>query len=322
MEIKYNEDIYNAIEYLKGQNNIDKIIINNDIEFDYGCLALSGIVIKIEEKLYPIAGGFDLVCGVGMYISDIKVSEQIIDTLDFSYKNPFGIKKDKYKLKNEKTCFNFIKDIYVGDIEKGNHFIEIRDFKGKLVVIIHCGMSEIMRAEFSTYFFKELRKYDANIIKTFNPYLFSVNSKSNSGKSFLSISDEANNYAKTNRKYIAKQIISRLDGRIINEIDNSHEFIKKDSQYIIHSFGSQKYKEINGKKLAVILGGREMSNYLVEKIDGENYICHGIPIDTKNNMKKYFIEEEKKNRYRLKEEIVPIVNCKRNESGEYEYKVF
>lgn len=325
-KIKENE-ICTKIQYLMKQEDIVEFVMNLDIEYDYECLALSGLMIGSRTNLYPIAGGFDLGCGVGLFVTDIDIEH--VNMKPFLHRSsPYGIRvekmKQKYKFKSEFGAY--FSQCNLGEIEEGNHFVEMREYEGKLAILIHSGVPVDIKWEYASYFIS-LAKKKPELLKANNAYVVQLKKDSVEARNVLDISSDANLYASMNRRYIAKQILQKLKGNIVFEIDNSHEFIEMDKGVIIHCFGVQKYKKINQKDIAVILSGAEYNNYIVERIGNGKYLNHGTPIKQyeKNGKRIYssleeIILDDSNTSYIVKGVCNPICVCKRKGTV-YEYTI-
>ncbi|WP_313134212.1 RtcB family protein [Anaerocolumna sp.] len=311
------------------QEDIVELIINSDIEADYQSLSLSGTMIRSNKYLYPVGSGFDIGCGLGVFKTNINLDQINIKDL-FNVKSPFGIRRQKYKLYSKKIDTSteigkILCEEKLGDIETGNHFIEIRTCEGNIYIVIHSGISECMKMYFAQHIIKFFKEFNSENLDADNTYAIKIPKNNEKSKSYINEVQITNQFAEDNRKYIAYKIAEKLGGKVISSFDSSHEYIKIDCDDIIHCNGTQEFKDRDGIMLALILSGFERDNYIVEMIGEVDYINHGT-VMLKNNINgervyssfEEIIEMEQLRNVKPIYKLSPICGCKKGKSG-YEY---
>lgn len=145
--------VLTMLEYLSKQLDITTVEVNSDIEYDYNSFSLSGVKIESDRYIYPAALGFDLGCGVGVFKLQ-NCNREKLNRISKTTKSAFGIcNKEKVvsKLQSKQYCIllqNIIGETCLGDIESGNHFIEIQaNSKQEYFIVIHSGISESMKED-------------------------------------------------------------------------------------------------------------------------------------------------------------------------------
>lgn len=324
--------ILEMLDFLRKQDDIVRIDINSDIEYDQGSFSISGLKIESKKFIYPAALGFDVGCGVGVYrlcgFSDEKLQE-----MHCTIKSIFGIRRKKTSEElcyEENHLFQFQKVMnkaYYGEIETGNHFAEIlKDKKNNYFLMIHSGISEILREQFEILFINFYRKYVTEDPYGYNGYIVKIPCNSGEGKIFCKICEMANKWAARNRNYIAQKVGECIGCSVEYYLDTSHEYLEFWNESIIHSNGVQKLIDVNGKKLGSIISGNGCNTYLICGKHDNTYINHGtkLKMKTANGDRLYgdVAELMKDPEIRGKIDVInilmPIVNCKKV-GGCYEY---
>jgi len=268
-------------KYLESEN-IDDLEYFNDVEFNNDSFTLSGLTFSSEEYLYVGASGFDLGCGVSLAIitmkKDIKSFKELNCLMDLISKKE--IKSIKYYDDGQ----------FIGNIETGNHFIEIRRIMDssalKLVgdaekyiyaLIIHSGSTEDMKMTNTIFFintYKSIKLMNTND----NGYEVKIEVGDQQSDLFLSMMKESMEFAQLNRKYITNEICNTIGAEISHFIDSPHDFIENNNNTITHYFGIQKPQLLLNTKVALILSGAEDNNIVVECDTSVKAIDHGTKL--------------------------------------------
>lgn len=323
------------LTFLEEQKDIVGIDINSDIEQDYGSFSLSGMRVESRGYIYPAALGFDLGCGVGVFLLKGFTPEKLED-LRFSKNSIFGIRRKKTDLemcRGEKHMADFreiISNMYYGEIESGNHFLEIqKNDRNEFYLVVHSGLQKRVKEYFECLFIKYYNKYVEIDLYGDNGYVVKVPSQSEDGKEFFEVCVKANEWAKMNRNYIAMMIGKKIRCSIECLLDTSHEFLQACGDIMVHSNGVQMLMNRGDAKVGIIISGEGNDNYLICGKKGNNYINHGTKLRQQTGEGKRIygdVEELMRNKDFSKkiaviDVLTPILNCKKV-GREYEYTVF
>ncbi|QSX05001.1 RtcB family protein [Sedimentibacter sp. zth1] len=324
-----NSYIDSRLIYLNNQQDIKKIILNCDLEPDYESLTLTGTMICSDTFVYPFAAGFDLGCGLGLFLTDLNKND--IKQLKLEETSPFGIRKSKYtnhsNSNNQTVIGKSIMNEYLGQVETGNHFVEIRLLNNKICILVHSGLPKRIKNLFAMELIDLVKKYNPNIMQSENSYEFKLNKNSFEAINLIKAIEEANNFTRINRQYIAKKIVKSMNGKIIDYIDASHEYIKFNNENIIHCHGTQEYVKKLNNYIAVVLSGSSSPNYVVKKNNDIEYINHGTILKSINcNGERNYssfeeLSDDNATNFRSLYKLIPLYCCKRR-AKKYVYEVY
>lgn len=321
--------------FLKEQNDITAIDINSDLELDYGSFSLSGIRIESKGFIYPAALGFDVGCGVGVFRMQNFTSEKL-EKLKLSSKSIFGIRRKRTNAeisKEENQLSEFqeaMNRTYYGEIEKGNHFLEIqKNNSDEYFIIVHSGLPKRLKEKFEIIFIDFYQKYAKTNQDGCNGYIVKVPSEGEDGKIFFKVCEKANEWCKNNRNYIATAIGKTMGCGMDCFSDTSHEFLLDCDGIMVHSNGVQKLMSHKGIKKGIIISGGGCNNYLVYGKKDCSFINHGTRMKKRtSDGKRIYGEVEEltgnpdfSKKLEIADILTPILNCKRV-GREYEYTIF
>ncbi len=329
------KEIDDVLKFLHRQDDIIKVDINSDLEYDYGSFSLSGLKIDSKRYIYPAAMGFDLGCGVGVFRLHGWNSGKAVE-IQYSRKSIFGIRRKKTTVevcrgKNHLVQLQkAMNQVYYGEIEPGNHFLEIqKNKKGEHFLVVHSGLSKRLKEQFEIFFIDFYREYVEEDPYGNNGYIVKIPYDSKDGKTFFEVCTKANEWAETNRAYIATEVGKKLGCLAECYVDTSHEFLMRQQDVIIHSNGVQKLTGNDGDKVGILISARGCNNYLIRGKQNNVYINHGTKLKQRTSDGKRIygnVEELMKNldfseKIEVIDILIPVLNCKRIER-EYEYTVF
>lgn len=183
--------VADLLAFLEAQDDIIGVDINSDIERDYGSFSLSGLKVESRGYIYPAALGFDLGCGVGVFRMQ-NCNAKKLKELQFSPKSIFGIRRKKTYIEicEEENYLAELQDAmnktYYGEIEKGNHFLEIqKNGKNEFFLVVHSGIPMRLKEQFESFFINFYHKYVKEDTYGDNGYVVKVPSQSEDGRVFL-----------------------------------------------------------------------------------------------------------------------------------------
>jgi RNA-splicing ligase RtcB len=243
-----------------------KVRIMPDYHAGKGCVI--GTTIEIEDKVVPNLVGVDVGCG----ISTVQIKEKDVDfaKLDSIIREfvPSGqnihaeirdvdiVDINDFKAKSLLSVERTNKSL--GTLGSGNHFIEMsKDDEENLYLTIHTG-SRYVGAKIADHYqkvaFRELKRFDADKVieqlKAEGRYseiaetLKKLKSEMPNVKKELAYLEGkyfddyihdmklAQQYAKDNRKEIARIIIEHMDFNVVDEFDTIHNYIDTDNMIL------------------------------------------------------------------------------------------
>lgn len=331
----FGNDEKEYIDYLMKLKDIKTLIINSDVELDCEGLCLAGTLIQSDKYLYPIAGGFDIGCGVALYRLVGGFDINLFDKL-FNSKRLFGIKRKKYSTENKMSDNKWNQIIssglnrqWLGEIEEGNHFIEIcKGDDDNYYILIHSGVAEYIKMLVLRLFLMLYRKHYGEGDNETNGYVLRINKHDIDAKAYLENCETIRLYAQKNREYIAKKIADNIDIEIEYILDSPHQFITMEDKTIIHANAVQRFALVDNKKTAIILCGKGKQNVVVEGIGEKQFINHGTKLVQREGTKRVYgdiqdilLDVEFKDNLKIKSILTPVISCKK-ERNIYEYQVF
>ena len=303
-------------------------------DFHLGHWTINGSVIPSENLLYPNTIGGDIGCG----ISSLKIPithEEIKGPLRAIYnsiyeKVPTGKRVNRMPNDrvNQNPLFNQELEVLnnanilnakqqLGTLGRGNHFIELQtDDYNKVNLMIHTGsrgLGQIIKNIFS--------KRSINYPKS-KACLY-LEADSSEGINYLNHINFALDYARENRKEIARKVLETIsdfvphlksyeDSLLINLIDTPHNTISREEVFgnpvFIHRKGAIKIpKEV----LAPIPGNMGSMSYLVEG-RGNEYSFNSASHGAGRTMSR--VEAQRKIRKKDLEVATENVICRKDES--------
>lgn len=268
-------------QYLESEN-IDNLEYFNDVEFNNDSFTLSGLTFSSKKNLYVGGSGFDLGCGVSLALITIQNNIEKTENLECLM--------DLISKKETKSIKHYDEGQILGNIETGNHFIEIRKIKDVstlnfekkdkeniYALIIHSGSTEDMKMT-NIRFFIETYKCIDDMVHDDNGYEVKINIASKRSDLFLTMMLESMEFARLNRLHITNEICQVIGAELLNYIDSPHDFFEKVNDKITHYFGIQKPQNLLGKKVALILSGAQNDNIVVECHASIRAIDHGTKL--------------------------------------------
>jgi len=270
------EQIYEALK----NDFLKKLVIMPDVHAGYS-LPIGGVAL-LDSIISPDYVGVDIGCGMCCHVyEDIDTAEFLkndttkkeifseiyrqIPTGHNSHKTAKKYKEFKPACgdKNLKKEVDRTKDVQLGTLGSGNHFIEIgRSRKGKLGITIHSGSRKLGHTIASHYM--KLAKNQNDLPKGF----FFMNS--DIGEAYFEDMTFAIEYALENRLNMFKKVeeILGLEKRrsIINETHN-HAIITKEG--ILHRKGATPAEK---EQKGVIPGNMKDGVYITEGLGNNEYL--------------------------------------------------
>lgn len=241
----WGDPIYSAIDQMQS-------IMNYKIPPQYGSLMadhhlgysvpVGGVV--AYDKFINISGvGFDIACGNKAVLLDSDTNEikknisQIMDVVQNKISFGVGQKNNEtvdheifdYPIWNEIKFLSEIKDKSVnqlGTVGSGNHYVDIfYDELDRIWVGVHFG-SRGLGHTIATYFLKAAGG-KSGIYS--DPVILEENS--DLGEQYIQCMELAGQYAYAGRDWVCKKVSSILNGNIIKEIHNHHNFAWKEQHF-------------------------------------------------------------------------------------------
>lgn len=289
--------------------------IDVDLMPDFGVegIEVNGIRFSSEGFFYFGAIGFDYGCG--FMVSLVK---DIPDFTNLSLlRNKSAVSISLNSSLNNKEFFKqqfsssipFFSDSFtqlqkdgqltLGEIEQGNHFIEIKRVgeicdghicklldieQGDYFIVIHNGTTKNNKKKV----IKEFLHKCASIHNVGETNIYSVKDKLT--YKHLAEYFEMQEQASINRILITKILSDNLEMRIRWSFDSCHDFIERIKNKVYFNKGCQKYKRINGVDIAFVTSDLKKRTSLVCRTGNYPYLNHGTPLKSVESEKRVYCD--------------------------------
>lgn len=258
----------NAIEQFKAVLNLKDVKDGAALpDLHMGMRSPVGIVLEVENRVYPHIIGNDIGCGMTLFKTDLALKQFKIDKWT---KKLEGTKLIDVEANNPYKEIPPIRDF--GTIGGGNHFAEFQAIdkifneelfkkldinKKDLLMLVHSGS----------------RGYGQEIFEKFLDY-DGLTFEDNRFKEYLSCHNNAVLWAERNRIAVCEKLISMLgfDKEIEKIIDCCHNFIEITENKAIHRKGTVSAL----KGYAVIAGSRGSLSYIVKPNENNPMALYSI----------------------------------------------